>query len=301
MAMAVLAADGIMLAADDTAKNLQESYHVWTPEPELATAIACQDNDFGCEHPDDPNKHKQVPLPTSVRDVICRLTRKTFESESYEGPTKYTDLFGYIYRIIVPDSNNLHLYLYQLKPMPTLSFRYYTIVLILHDVANDTISSSPVLLRTDFQSYCFRPWIRFEDVLGDSKDEVLLLTGEHNGNVYNCMHQHIIQIESGPNLHKLGTIKTGIWFSFMIFDEMTGKRNEGYMLRTISKVDNNHFTSIVSCSENKQMQGEIIFGSEVYELQEKEGLIRIAVELEGKDEDEITTHNNKIIMDPWFF
>jgi len=298
----VLASSGVMLGADNSTNNSQESYHVWTPEPELATAIACEDNDFGCEHPDDPNKHKEVPLPASVRTAICKITKKTFEDEWYEGPTKYAELFGPVYRVIVPDGNSLHLYIYQLKSIPWLSSRYYRIVLILYDVRNETISSTPVLVSTDSQSYCSRPWIRFQDVLGDSKEEILLLTGEHNGSDYNCMHQHIIQIESGINLNELGEIKTGItdYFPFSVFGN-TFKEQHQYIVRIISKVDKNHFTAIVSYSKNKQMQGEIILGSEVYEVQENKKLSRTNVEMKGVTEDEIKACNEILFRYPGYF
>ena len=299
IAMVVLATSSLMLAADDTAVTLQNSYHVWVPEPELATAIACQNNDFGCEHPDDPGKHKKVPLPIKVRDAIRGLTSQTFENELYEGTTKFADLFGYIYRITIPDNNNLHLYVYQLKRIPWLSSRYYNIILILHDTTKDKVSSKPISLATDFQSYCLSPWIRFQDVLGDSKDEILILTGEHNGNVYNCMHQHIFQIEPGTDLKKLGTIKTGIWSPHLIYSE-TEKRIQGYLLRTITKTNYNHFTTIVSLSENKQLQGEIILGIEVYELDQNNTLKRNAVNIKGKTEDETTGYNDTL-MDSWYF
>lgn len=75
----------------------QELYHVWTAEPELGTAIVCPDNGFGCDHPEDPNLHSPVPLPTLVGKAICDLTRRTFAETHYEGPTKYSGLFGPVY------------------------------------------------------------------------------------------------------------------------------------------------------------------------------------------------------------
>ena len=142
----------------------QETYHIWTPEPELTMAVICRDNDFGCEHPEDLNRHQHVQLPEAVRAAICDLTRQTFTGTWYEGPTRYADLFGSVYRLQVPGDDALDLYVFQLKVFPELAFRWYSIVLVPYDVKHGLVSSTLAQADTDHQLYCPRPWIRFEDV-----------------------------------------------------------------------------------------------------------------------------------------
>jgi hypothetical protein len=89
-----------------------------------------------------------------VRESICDLTRRTFAERLYQGPTLYADLFGPVYRLKVPDSEALYLYVYQLKANATLAFRWYRIVLALHDAKSGLASSSLAIVRTDYQPYC---------------------------------------------------------------------------------------------------------------------------------------------------
>ena len=116
------------------------------------------------------------------------------------------------------------------------------------------------------------------------------------------MHQHIIQIESGINLNELGEIKTGItdYFPFSVFGN-TFKERHQYIVRIISKVDNSHFTTIVSYSKNKQISGEIILGKEVYEVKENKKISRSNVEIKGVTEDEIKASNEILIRCSLYF
>jgi hypothetical protein len=65
-------------------------------------------------------------------------------------------------------------------------------------------------------------------------------------------------------------------------------------------VDHSHFSTTVSYSKNKQVQGEIILGSEESEVQENTGLSRIDVQVMGETEDETKDHN-EILMSDYYF
>ncbi len=253
----------------------QEAYHIWTSEPELTMAIACRDNDVGFERPEDPNRDRPVPLPSVVREAICDLTRRTFAKRLYEGHTPYADLFGPVYRLKVPDSDGLSLYVYQLKDLPTLAFRWYSIVLVLHDVKHDRISSTLAEASTDYQAYCPRPWIRFEDVIGDETKEILLLTGHHRGTGANHVLMHILSIGDDLGLHEVLSLRTGISMGISLSDDVEGD-SISYAVRTIEKEDPNHCKTTVTLSKNKLVRGRQILGYETWELGENGYMRRIA-------------------------
>ena len=241
----------------------QELNHVWTPEPELATAIACLDNVYGEEHPDDPNRQQPVPLPAPVRAVICDLTLRTFAKELYEGPTQYADLFGPVHRLTILDNPDLHLYVYRLKRHPELSFRYYSFNLILHDVRTKAVSPVVLQAETDFQNYCPAPWIRFQDVSGDEAMEILLLTGYHNGTSPDEVELHVLCVEGDLELREVLVLRTAIRMDYAWPGE-TWEEQRGYVVRTIEKVGPDCAHVMVSLSKDKMEEGESILGYEVW-------------------------------------
>ncbi len=245
----------------------QEAYHIWTREPELATAIACRDNDVGLERPEDPNRDRPVPLPSVVRESICDLTCKTFAEALYDGPTLYADLFGPVYRLEVPDSDALYLYAYQLKAHPTLASHSYWIVLMLYDAKSGLLSSTLARASTDYQPYCPRPWIRFGDVIGDEVTEVLLLTGHHHGTGANDILLHILHIGDDLGLHEVTALRTGISMPFVLLEDLEEGRHT-FAVRTIEKVSPVRFDVTVTLSQSKVAMGSEILGYETWEMAE---------------------------------
>jgi hypothetical protein len=260
-----LVGTGTILGIGSSVDEEQELYHLWTAEPELATAIACRDNDFGCEHPDDPNRHRRVPLPMVVRRAFCNLTSQTFAKAYYDGPVRYEDLFGWIYRLDIPDSNTVNLYACQLKEYPELSFRWYSIAVVLYDRENDEVSAVPVVVDTDYQHFCPRPWIRFGDLLGDERLEILLLTGHHRGTEADWILLHVLRIHGNLDLHEVLTLRTGILMPFA-FAGRAWEERRGFAVRTVEKVDREHCTVTVTLSKSKLKEGDDVLGRESWEM-----------------------------------
>ena len=264
--LVIVCAPMMVFAMDGSLDNEQALYHVWTPEPELSTAISCQDNDFGCTHPDDPNRHQKVPLPAEVRTAIYDLTRRTFEERLYDGPEKYEDLFGPVYHLTIPDRSDLHLYAYQLNEIPSLSFRWVSIALFLYDTKIKVVSPVPALAKTDYQPYCPRPCIRFEDVLGGQATEILLFTGHHRGTEADHILQHVLRIQRGLRLCEALTLGTGILVPNAFPGDTLAER-DGYVARTTQKVNPGCVKVTVSLSRTKLDQGTHILGFETWKLQ----------------------------------
>jgi hypothetical protein len=282
-AMLVIVAAPMMAFAMGTSPDEEQSlYHVWTPEPALLTAISCEDNDFGCTHPDDLNRHRKVSLPAKVRTAICDLTRQTFEKQLYDGPAKYTDLFGPIYHLTIPDRNDLHLYAYQLNEIPSLSFRWVSIALFLYDTKIKVVSPVPALAKTDHQPYCPRPCIRFKDILGDQATEILLFTGHHRGTEADHILQHVLRIEPDLTLCEALTLGTGI-FVPSAFPGDTLAERDGYVVRTTQKVNPGCAEVTVSLSRTKLDQGTHILGFETWKMQEDGRMHRAAKDVIGDD------------------
>jgi hypothetical protein len=254
----------VTCGANDPNSAEQKAYHLWAPEPQLATAIACRDNDVGFERPEDPNRDQPVPLPNVVRESIRDLTRRTFAERLYEGPTLYADLFGPVYRLKLPDRDALYLYVFQLKDHPTLAFRWYRIVLVLQDAKSGLVSSSLAIARTDYQPYCPRPWVRFEDVIGDEVTEVLLLKGHHRGTDANHILLPILRIGEDLVLHGVLSLRTGI---FMPLEDL-GEGRGSFAVRTIQKADPTRLDVTVTLSKTKLAMGSKILGYETWEMGE---------------------------------
>lgn len=263
----ILLAPVMVFAMDGSSDNEQALYHVWTPEPKLLTAISCQDRDFGCAHPDDPNRHETVPLPTVVRTAICDLTRRTFEQRLYDGPERYADLFGPIYHLAIPDRNDLHLYVYRLNEIPSLSPRWFSIVLVLYDAEKKLATSAPVKVDTDYQPYCPRPWIRLRDILGDPAVEILVFTGHHLGTDAHHILQHVLSIEPDLTVREVLTLGTGIFIPHAFPPDTLVERG-GYAVRTVQKVSPVRVEVAVTLSKTKLDQGTHILGFETWEMQE---------------------------------
>lgn len=106
------------------------------------------------------------------------------------------------------DSNSLSLYAYQLKHRPELSFRWYSIILILYD-AKANKASAPARTRTAYQDYCPRPWIRFKDICGDRAKEIIALTGDHYGTSASEVGLHGFHIDDDLSLREVLRLRTG--------------------------------------------------------------------------------------------
>lgn len=232
--------------------------------PALETAIARADNDYAYEEPYRDKASKSVPLPGPVREKICQVTLENFLNTFYEGiePQKYSGLFGPVFRIRIPESDSLHLYVYVLKGIGVVSD---TFCLILHDIQTDKVTEEP---RCFYGRWMYgrwpwipigKPFVGFDDLNLDGNPEVVFKERIHNGTVLNAIVHHFLHI--GGDLSLVPIFRLEARSSHDFFNE----GRPGYLVRTIEKLKPNRILLSVTVSADPFESGSKKIGSVILE------------------------------------
>ena len=142
--------------------------------PPLDTAIVRSDNDFAYQQPYEDANSRTVQFPEAVRKKICKMNLEEFLSTGHEGPTKYSDLFGPVFRLQVPSPEHLHLYVCKMQRP-----HVFKVVLIVHDTQTNRIATEP---NVSWHRWGLgRPFVYFDDLDQDGRSEVVVQGKCHYG------------------------------------------------------------------------------------------------------------------------
>ncbi len=254
-------ADGLKFDSDHLLEA-QKDLHVFdVSEPFPLTAIVCVNNDFDCQHTD-PNLHTEVELPSPVRKAIYQRTLADYNKQIYEGPTPLSSVFGKVYRLTIPGDRRRHLYAYHLSLLPI--YPAFDAVLVVHDPCTDRISPELMVIPIEnFQEYCPRPWIYFQDINGDGTVEIFVLSGRHYGTCANDITMVALSVGKDLTLKIRLKVKT----AESTYGAAVGKGDEEsdwYIVRTLRPGRPGTIQAMISISEKRLEPGEWILGYETY-------------------------------------
>ena len=155
-------------------------------QPPLDSAIVRPDNDYGYREPFEDEQTTHVPLPEVVSERIRIIVLEWFDTAYFEGPQKYADLFGPVFRISVPKMS-FELYAFLVRDVITSS---YEIRFVLYDPDSGMVSAGSEVISGRSQFEGLRPLVRFEDLEDDGVPELILVENFHWGTECNTVTFH---------------------------------------------------------------------------------------------------------------
>jgi hypothetical protein len=238
-----------------------------TPAP-LETAIVRADNDYVFNEPYEDEGSKLVELPEPVRKKMCQVTLKKFHDTFFESikPQKYSGLFGPVFRIRIPDSDHLHLYVYIINGIGTYSDVF---CLILHDCHTNEVTPNPVCFSGRWMYGHWpaipvkKPFVDFNDLNLDSNPEIVFKERIHNGTELNAIVHHFLRIGSDLSLALIFRLEERSYHHCFNDCFITGR--PGYIIRTIEKQETNRILVGVSVSTEPFKEGKMKVGHVVLE------------------------------------
>ena len=254
--LALLAIAGIQ--QHTTTLQAQNTNHIYDLTERMPTAAIASD-------PGDPSHHRQIELPMAVQSAFYELTVKEFEENNYEeyGPTKLSSLFGGVSQLKIPGWHEISLYVYRLFPNPIIRRPHF--VLLLHEMKTGRVTSQPPrVIGGNFPEYSPH-LIRFQDIYGDDRNEIVVMTGEHHGTDFNLIKLHGFSIEEDLSLHRRLELETGQ--TSRVHGKMF-QQVHGYVIRSIAKLGPEQILVTTSVSKTKLEPGAHIKRVEMYEIDE---------------------------------
>lgn len=284
-------------------------HHPDLTPPALKTAIVRKDNDYKFNPPFEDKTSRRVALPSLVREKICSLTLKRFRAEIYEGVTKYSDLFGPVFRINMPNaskSHSRHLYVYKLVGQGTLSDNT---VLLVHDAESNRVTQKPVIVSGRWMYAEGRknrgkvrpPLVAFDDINLDGRPEIVFKRIIHNGTCMDAAVSHYYHVAGDLSLKPIFQLEINS-DNYPYFPIPTGGSDLKYMVRTVKKLPPNQIRIDVSLSSDPTRPGTQKVGHAIFEAPPPPAPLKlketVAYPVQGPLKIR-TLDYSKILLDSW--
>ena len=224
--------------------------------PPLETAIDRADNDFAFKKPFLDSNGRLVELPDAVRKKICEVNLEIFQSTTYEGPAKYSDMFGPVFRLELPDRDHLHLYVSKIHDLNMQM--YHMFMLIIHDTRRNKVTPLPPRFSARHlgMTVIEPPLISFDDLNGDGKCELVFQHTDYHGPATATAVYRYFHIRPDLILNEIFLLKTR--------NSYTG-RTQGRIIRSIEKVEPNLIVVVTSLTPPSPDAENIEIGYAVFQ------------------------------------